>query len=379
MKNIRLIATLFLIPTLAHAFTPTYTVKVLPQTLSGYSDVDITGMDLRGDFAGVALGDEWDAAVLVHQGVITNIAPVPSGNNSYSNAINSLGVVTGELGNNTTNPYRGFIYDHGKLTTFEPPGAFVCATTAINDFGQIVGNFSPRGTSITNGLNENDHVFLRQPNGTFEDFGNFGSDPYPLINDQGVIVITALNSSATSGFSYSQAFVRQPGSAKLKQIPAQGLGTEVSAACINQLGQIAGTLAIDSLNSVNRGFIYYNGHVTVLGVFPSVGASPGPLNSSAENINDLGQVVGSSSQEPLNTSDPSDPEKTTFNPGFSHGFVYFKGAMHDLNTLLSAAPSGLVITDAFFINDLGQILAVGTIQGQQGQKNLLLTPNAILP
>ena len=336
-------------------------------------------MDLQGDFAGTALGDEWDAAVLIHKGVVTNIAPVPSGSNSYSNAINSFGVVTGELGNNSTNPYHGFIYNRGKLTTFEPPGAFVCATTAINDLGQIVGNFSPIGTSITNGLNENDHVFLRQPNGTFEDFGNFGSDPYPLINDQGVIVINALNGPATSGSSYLQAFVREPGSAKLKQIPAQGLGTEVSASCINQLGRIVGTVTIDSLNSVNRGFIYHDGNVTVLGVFPAVGASPGPLNSYAESINDLGQVVGSSSQEPFDVTDPSDPEKRIFNPGFSHGFIYFKGAMHDLNTMLSAAPSGLVITDAFFINDIGQILAVGTIQGQQGQKNLLLKPNAILP
>jgi hypothetical protein len=45
---------------------------------------------------------------------------------------------------------------------------------------------------------------------------------------------------------------------------------------------------------------------TVLGVFPPVGASPGALNSYAESINDLGQVVGSSSQEPFDVTDPSD-------------------------------------------------------------------------
>jgi hypothetical protein len=119
--------------------------------------------------------------------------------------------------------------------------------------------------------------------------------------------------------------------------------------------------------AVNRGFIYHNGNVTVLGVLLPVGASPGPLNSYAENINDLGQVVGSSSQEPFDVTDPSDPEKRIVNPGFSHGFIYFKGAMYDLNAMLSAAPSDLVITDAFFINDIGQILAVGTTQGHQGQ------------
>lgn len=77
-------------------------------------------------------------------------------------------------------------------------------------------------------------------------------------------------------------------------------------------------------------------------------------NSSAGDINILGQVVG----------------LATVN-GENRAFLYTNGTMIDLNTLIDPA-SGWVLNSANAINDFGQIAGTGTFNGQQ--RAFLLTP-----
>jgi probable HAF family extracellular repeat protein len=76
----------------------------------------------------------------------------------------------------------------------------------------------------------------------------------------------------------------------------------------------------------------------------------GATGSEAHDINNSGQVVGAL----VNTLfDPSG--------GAWHAFLYSSGSMYDLNT--PYAGFGVTFTDAFGINDLGQISAVGRVSG----------------
>ena len=50
--------------------------------------------------------------------------------------------------------------------------------------------------------------------------------------------------------------------------------------------------------------------------------------------------------------------------GSTHAFVVLNGVMVDLNSLLTPADSGWVITAAYGINDQGQIVGEGLYQGQ---------------
>jgi probable HAF family extracellular repeat protein len=359
----KLLATLLIIPTLGHAFTPTYTVTVLPFP-AGYTRELIYDINNQGDSIGVTL-DNYDNAVLIHQGKAIDIVPSATAN-SYSNAINNFGVVTGAFCNGQK--FLGFIYNRGKLVSFEPAAnSLETDPTDINDLRQIVGYFSPAGFP----LNTNDHIFLRQPDGAYEDLGAFGTDPRALINDQGVILIDALDGSPASSLTPQTTYLRHPGSTKLEELPSLVPGASVNAECINQLGVVVGDAFIDDKNQVDHAFVYFNGKMRDLGVLP------GAKYSVAESINDLGQIVGTSVQPPTETTNPDG--NTTFNPGFRHAWIYYGGTMHDLNTMLSASSSGWVINVAWSINDKGQIVCDGTFQEGQGGQPVLLTPDAIMP
>jgi probable HAF family extracellular repeat protein len=77
-----------------------------------------------------------------------------------------------------------------------------------------------------------------------------------------------------------------------------------------------------------------------------LGTLPGGTTSSASDINDAGQVVGSAG-----------------NPaGVTRAILYSNGAMQDLNTLLPAG-SGWILREASAINNAGEIVGFGKHNG----------------
>src|SRR5215471_8599136 len=57
-------------------------------------------------------------------------------NSTFANGINSSGQIVGFYFDGRA---RGFLFDHGTYTTFDPPGSYLTIPTGINTSGQIVG------------------------------------------------------------------------------------------------------------------------------------------------------------------------------------------------------------------------------------------------
>jgi len=112
---------------------------------------------------------------------------------------------------------------------------------------------------------------------------------------------------------------------------------------INDIGTIVGEIEKLPIlgNHIHRAFLYKQGKIQILGVLP------GDNYSVATAINNVGQIVGRSS----NTKSES---RTT------RAFLWSNGRMVDLNALIQRA-SGWRLNDAVAINDHGEIAGTGML------------------
>ena len=128
-------------------------------------------------------------------------------------------------------------------------------------------------------------------------------------------------------------------------------GPNGNAIAINNKGDITGEAMNASGDSV--GFVSHNG-----GPLISLGTLPGGVPVSPRSINDSGQIVGYNGSPNLGA------------------FLYQNGVLTNLNALLSPSESNINLLDAYFINNVGQILAKGIVKNPpSAQAQLfLLTP-----
>jgi probable HAF family extracellular repeat protein len=171
--------------------------------------------------------------------------------------------------------------------------------------------------------------------------------------------------------------------------------TDAGTHDINNLGQVVGYCSAAGV--ANRGFCWNS----AAGMQP-VGTLPGGVSSDAVGINDLSEIVGTS-----DSGDANMPHAVLWNRagvgrdlgtlpggtmsgafainifgivvgngniagGGAHAFVWSANSgMRDLNSLIPAN-SGWELQNAVAINVAGQIVGVGTVNGQQHA--FLLTP-----
>ena len=130
------------------------------------------------------------------------------------------------------------------------------------------------------------------------------------------------------------------------------------AADINNSNMIVGTTGGNSsTGEYATAFLYdYNENSVIsLGTLPSNGPGSEPgLTSSAYDINDQNQVVGTSWLVTANTS--------LNDPSTYHAFLWENGQMSDLNDL-TQLPTGWILTRATAINEYGDIVGVGLNDG----------------
>ena len=315
--------------------------------------------------------------------IVTDLGP------GTPNDINGKGVIVGNSASGA------FVHDGTNRIVLEvnasywgspggpPPQHFTVATaTAINDAGQIAGSILPlpaipstQTALITDGKGAG--LLFSQAhtadgiNATATGVGGQGTTfiyngssviaaasaeipKFYAINDSGLIV-----GSIAPGFGRDRAarFDAATGTPVLLDLTPviEGLyGSQTDyesvASSVNNAGQIVGSTLYAGgapIPHPSAAFIVSGGNSTNLGTL-------GGLNAAALDINNNGLVVGNSSL----------PDGTL------HAFVFRKGSMTDLNTLIPNG--GWVLASAKAINDRGQIVGTGSFNGEP--RGFLLNP-----
>lgn len=242
----------------------------------------------RVNAKGQVIGGEWGyhRALLWEGGVATDMGTLGSDFRTKAVAINSRGQV---VGNSTTPEQRphAFLWERGVMTDLGTLGGTDSVAYSINAAGQVVG-----GASLAGQSSPVEHAFLWE-RGAMRDLGTLG-------------------------------------------------GTISTAIRINDAGQVTGTAA--TADGQARAFLCERDRMRDLGTLP------GWANSSADDLNAVGQVIGYSGP---------------------HRFLWEKGVMMDLHDLLPAE-AGWEISGPIRLNDDGQIAGTGVRNGWQ--RAFLLSP-----
>ncbi|HEY6193180.1 MAG TPA: T9SS type A sorting domain-containing protein [Bacteroidota bacterium] len=217
------------------------------------------------------------------------------------------------------------------LGTLYPGGS--TEAYGINRAGQVVGSSWSPGNAGSR------HAF-RWQNGIMTDLGTLGG-PYSEardINDSGHVAGRSIISNDTGIF---HGFVWEGGS--MTDLGTLGIGS--FGAAINNIGQIAGQSEVN--DTLRHAFRWQNGSMSDLGTL-------GGNLSDARGINNLGQVVGSS---------------TKIAASESYAFIASNGGMTDLGFL--AAPDPFPgFSEAFSINDSTEVVGASSwVHSLQGNLN----------
>jgi probable HAF family extracellular repeat protein len=263
------------------------------------------------------------------------------------------------------------VYHQGQLQDLGTLGGDVSVATAVNVGGEAIG----RSTNSAGVV----RAFLYQ-DGAMRDLGS--------LSGTGQSFATAFNFSAivggsqtTSSIDSTQAFIYRDG--VMQRLGATLGGTKSLAYDINGSGQVVG-YAYTRGNASYHAFLFSDGVTTDLG---TLGGS-----SEARALNDNGDVVGRSrlagssirhaflysngSMRDLGTLGGNNSLALDINAEGSvvgkaqiagsaayHAFLWRHGTMTDLNTLLPGG-SGWVLQSAKSINNGGQIVGYGTLNGE---------------
>jgi probable HAF family extracellular repeat protein len=306
--------------------------------LPGYVASEATGINSSGQVVGVSTTNSSSGhAFLYSSGQLTDLGPavvVPVFGEGLG--INNTGQVVG--GSSFTSGGQAFLYSNSKTTALPLDTA-----VAINDNGQIAGEAKPSANSAEQAA--------LYSNGTVTALGSLSSITH-------FSVATAINASGqVVGFSDSPTFDNGGPNTenaflysndKMTDLGTLSGDSSSSAFGINDSGQVvgaSGTTEYADPTSGTHAFLYSNQQMIDLGTLPN------DTWSIAYGINSSGQVVGESGVVNSNSSITS------------RAFLYSNNQMIDLNSLLPAN-SGWELTDATAINDSGEIVGDGTINGQ---------------
>ena len=288
------------------------------------------------------------------------------GNYSSATSINDLGHIVG-LSNIVPNDnFHAFLYRKGKMIMIEPATVKASSAADINDFGEFTG------------------IYIAMKNGGFRPF-IFSQDKIIHLDYVGANATSINNLSVVAGYASigpnheTRAFIYRQGEMKILGT----LGGNFSIAnAINNKSQVVGQSPVNGINYV-QAFIYDEGRMFNLGTL-------GGLRSFANSINDRSHIVGSSETSTghthaflfaenrmldlgtlggnfseakginnrghiVGTSDTAD--------GTAHAFLYINGKMIDLNDIADVQHTGWVLACANAINNSGQIVGYGVING----------------
>lgn len=303
-----------------------------------------------------------------------DLGTLPGDDYSYATAINDRGQVVGQSGNSQTQNEHAFIYSQANLLMIPPlSGDNAIAVTDINESAYVVGN-----SVDTRNFTGNNPLIYR--NGLTNPIdGIHDAIPYAINNFSTIV-------GGQQGFG---GFVTRNG--KVTYLESNTIAYDV-----NNGGDVVGMTADE------KAFIYRHGKLIEIGT-----VHPEDRQSAAYGVNDRSEVVGYSAQESIDDGQAFFYRKRTGMVGLGRlkdndaysvavgvndcghvvgfsgsnfnfydiaglsAFIFANGRMTDLNAV-AATPSGVTITAASQINNRGQIVGRGSINGRLHA--LLLTP-----
>jgi probable HAF family extracellular repeat protein len=306
-------------------------------TIAGFTTPDAvssgaSAISSTAQIAGTSvLPDGTTVAFVADASGTRQLDPLSGGHSSSASGINSAGAVAG-----TTYSDSG-----AQATLWTIAGAAGLGTlggadsyaTDVNSSGVVVG-----GSSTSSGAT---HAYSY--NGTMRDLGTLAGGSWSAayaVNSAGQVA----GYGDTGAGSFSAFLWTTTGG--MTRLGTLG-GRSSYAMDINDNGAVAGNAQTSS--GYLHAFLYDGGQTRDLGTLSGT-------CSFAYDVNNLGQVVGYSLLAGLDVT---------------HAFLYSGGAMLDLNRLI-AGDSGWILTEAYGINDAGQIAGTGYFGGEQ--RAFLLDP-----
>jgi probable HAF family extracellular repeat protein len=291
-------------------------------------------------------GPAIEAVLWGKDGSLTDLGTF-GGNDGASAAVNNRGQVAGVALNAIPDPYTGqFLFAgatqaHAFLWTrsagLQDLGTLGGADSAaylINQPGQIAGqSFTNTTVNPTTGIPTLDPFFWDKTAGMI-DLGTLGGTVGQAfaLNNRGQVV----GQSNTQGDAVGHAFLWDK-TAGMRDLGTLG-GEDAAAIALNDAGDVVGQAGLPGSVSCDQchAFLWRKG------VMSDLGSLDGIQFSTALSINASGQIVGNVGDAVL---------ATLWEDG---------GPLVDLNTLIPSNP-GLVLFDALYINDSGEIAAQGTL------------------
>jgi len=349
--------------TLAFLLVPVATVTVLAQSYNVVDlGMDVSPMDVNN--AGIIVGamntSQYPSKAFVRNpddGINREITGGASGTlATVANSINDDGIIVGST------LTGAFVSDDSTIIDdWDAHNAW-----GINENGFISGNKAGVNPYNTTSIPYNPAVY-EGSGWTIMDIAAVYSrgtrpgiyaDIYKLlaINDAGY----AVGSKSRYGLVGSSAILIIPpyasvvDAADVIYLPMPYGG---SATSINNNDMIVGTSGNDTLtDTYSHAYLYdlNTGDLTDLGTLLNSDGEYG-LRSSAADINDQDQVVGSSWLVSVNTS--------LYDPAQYHAFLWEDGLINDLNDMIPD-DSDWILTSATAINENGDIVGTGLLNGE---------------
>ena len=302
-------------------------------------------------------------AVLWTDGKILNLGSL-GGGTSAATGIDNRGLVVGFSANTVPDPFsmfglgtqtRTFVWENGVMRDIGTLGGPDAAPFAGPKHGRVIGySYTNSNQNADNGPFCAPNVPTQDPflweKGEMMDLGTFGGTCgfAKFINSWGQIT----GQSALAGNRVSHPFLWDRG--VLRDLGTLG-GDNGDVSWMNDAGQIVGEADLPG-SQTHDAFLWERGKMTDLG---NLGQT-----SFAFAINNRGQVVGHS----------------LTNDGTFHAFLWEKGGpMIDLNVFVPSEGSSIaLLTDAFNVNDRGEIIGIGfppgIPPGEVGSHVFLLIP-----
>ncbi len=274
---------------------------------------------------------------------MVDLGTLRTNSQSFGYGINAAGQVAGASPSSGANYAVRFTpgsgaQDLGNLGTFNTEAR------AINAAGQVAGSSLVPGQSF--------HAF-RYTDGTgLQDLGTLGgtlSQGYGINAGGQVVGVSTTANGSTHAFRYTDG-------AGMLDLGALQPGTQSYANGINDAGQVTGYYRISS--GGYKAYLYTDGDT----ILKMIGSLPNSAYTIGNDVNNLGQVVGSSGNSV---------------PVEGRAFLYTAaGGILDLNGLLDVSGTGWTLNTATSISENGFITGYGI--NPSGQTHaFLLTPQAV--